>query len=277
MPISRRLFLFAAVAWALAAPAAAQVVHVYKARHRTAEELLPLAETAMGAEGRAVADRRTNSLVLTGSREAVQSALSLFAALDVRARTVVLHYEARRTADLASQGARVAWSVDAGSLRVGNVAWPQGGSRVAVHLDESAGQRAGTLAGQLRILDGESGRIATGTRVPVTTRRVQPGRYGPVVRETSQYVSAESGFEARPRVLNDGRVELALVPFDASLRRDGTIAASGAATRLVLEPGRTVAVGGLLRDARDEQGGGPLSGERRSADESLLLISAEVE
>ena len=66
------------------------MVHVYEVRHRVAEELLPLAETAMAGEGRVAVDRRTNALVLSGSRQAVASALSLLGALDVRARTVVL-------------------------------------------------------------------------------------------------------------------------------------------------------------------------------------------
>jgi type II secretory pathway component GspD/PulD (secretin) len=86
----RRLALLACAAIWLALPAGAQVVHVYEVRHRVAEELLPLAETAMAGEGRVAVDRRTNALVLSGSRQAVASALSLLGALDVRARTVVL-------------------------------------------------------------------------------------------------------------------------------------------------------------------------------------------
>lgn len=278
MSALRSLAVFLALALWLALPAGAQVVHVYKVKHRTAEELLPLAETVLAGEGRVIADRRTNSLVLSGSREGVGSALALFAALDVRARSVVLRYESRGAGDLASQGARVTWSVDAGGVRIGNVAWPGEGTRVAVGLDDSAARQAGTLSGQLRVLDGQTGRIATGESRPITTRRVEPGRFGPVVQESTQYVSADSGFEARPRVLHDGRVELALRPFDASLRPDGVIATSGAETVLVLEPGKTVAVGGILRDASAQRtstlSGG---GSSRGADESLLLITALVE
>lgn len=278
MSALRSAALLGVLALSLALPAAAQVVHVYKAKHRTAEELLPLAETALSGEGRVVADPRTNSLVLSGSREGIQSALALFAALDVRAHSVVLRYESRGAGDLASQGARVTWSVDAGGVRIGNVAWPGEGTRVAVGLDDRAVQQTGTLSGQLRVLDGQTGRIATGESRPVPTRRVERGRFGPVVAESTHYVSADSGFEARPRVLNDGRVELSLRPFDASHRPDGSLATSGAETVLVLEPGRTVAVGGILRGA-SAQGTSTLSGggASQSADDSLLLITAEVE
>jgi type II secretory pathway component HofQ len=114
--------------------------------------------------------------------------------------------------------------------------------------------------------------------VPVTTRRVQPGPAGPSWTESTSYVAADSGFEASPRILGDGRIELSLRPFDASVARDGSISHSGAQTRIVLESGRTVAIGGILRDAQSDQRSA-LSGARssRGRDESLLLVTAEIQ
>jgi len=275
----RRLALVAVGALWLALPAAAQVVRVYEVRHRVAEELLPLAETAMAGEGRVAVDRRTNALVLSGSRKAVASALELLAALDVRARTVVLHYESRRARDLASSGVRVAWRVGAGGVRVGNVRWPGADpASVAVEVEAARARRAATLAGQLRVLDGQTGRIATGVSVPVTQRgrlESRPTRSEP---QSTQLVSAESGFEASPRVLRDGRIELTLRPFDAAVRPDGVITHSSADTVLVLEPGKTLAIGGLLREDRAERSSALSgSGAGDAADESLLLVTAEIE
>ena len=273
--MQRRLALLVCVVLWLALPAGAQVLHVYEVRHRTAEELLPLAETAMAGEGRVAADRRTNALVLSGSRQAVASALELLAALDVRARTVLVRYESRRAQDLASSGARVKWHVDGGAVRVGNVVWPGGApASVAIEVDDAHAQRAEKLAGELRILDGQSGRIATGASVPVTFRRIgQGGR----VHESTQLVSAESGFEVSPRVLRDGRIELALRPFDAAVRPDGAITHTSADTVLVLAPGKTVAVGGLLREDRTERSGALHGRASDAADERLLLVTAEIE
>jgi type II secretory pathway component HofQ len=276
MQSARRIAGIACLALALALPAAAQVLRTYEVRHRTADELLPLVETAMSGEGRASADRRTNTLVLSGSRQAVESALALLATLDVRTRSVLLRYESRGAQELAARGARVTWSADAGALRIGNVAWP-GGSHASVHVDEGVMHGGGTLAGTLVILDGQTGRIATGASVPVTTRRVQPGPAGPMWTESTSYVAADSGFEASPRILGDGRIELSLRPFDASVGRDGTIAHSSSSTRIVLEPGRTVALGGILRDSQSEQRSA-LSGAGTShSDESLLLVTAEIQ
>ncbi len=271
--------LFVCIALWLALPAGAQVVHVYEVRHRIAEELLPLAETAMAGEGRVAADRRTNALVLSGSRKAVATALELLGALDVRAHTIFLRYEARRASDLASAGARVAWRAGVGGLRVGNVRWPGAGpASVAVEVDAVRERRTATLAGQLRILDGQTGRIATGASLPITHRRVERGRHGPVVSESMQLVSAESGFEASPRVLRDGRIELTLRPFDAAVRPDGVITHANADTVLALEPGETLALGGLLREERTQHRSAN-SGVSASdaADESLLLVTAEIE
>ncbi|HXK21303.1 MAG TPA: secretin N-terminal domain-containing protein [Myxococcota bacterium] len=277
MQSARRLAGVACLALALALPAAAQVLRTYEVRHRTADDLLPIVETAMSGDGRASADRRTNTLVLSGSRQAVESALALLATLDVRTRSVLLRYESRGEQELAARGARVLWSTDLGSLRIGNVAWP-GGSRAEVRADEGVTRSSGMLAGTLRILDGQTGHIGTGASVPVTTRRMQPGPAGPMWTKSTSYVSADSGFEASPRILGDGRIELSLRPFDASVARDGTIAHSGASTRIVLEPGRTVALGGILRDAQSEQRSAfSGAGTSRSGDESLLLVTAEIE
>src|SRR5262245_17997874 len=157
---ARRLALLAIAALGLAVPAAAQVVRVYEVRHRIAEELAPIVATALAGEGRVVADRRTNQLVLSGSPRAVSSALELLAALDVRARMVHLRYEARRTGDLASAGASVRWRAGAGGLRIGDVSWPSAAAALAVGVEGASERRASTLSGELHILDGQSGRIA---------------------------------------------------------------------------------------------------------------------
>jgi type II secretory pathway component GspD/PulD (secretin) len=264
----RRLALLVIAALWLAAPAAAQVVRIYEVRHRTAEELAPLVETALAGEGRVAADRRTNVLVLKGAPGAVESALGLLAALDVRARTVRLRYESRRSDDLASAGATVRWRAGAGALQIGDVAFAAG---------SDAARGESTLAGELRILDGQSGRIATGASAPITARRVSRNRRGTVIEESTQYETAESGFEASPRVLRDGRVELALRPFSASLRPDGAIDRASAETRLVLSPGATIALGGIVREETAQHGGLSGAGASGAAEQSLLLVTVYVE
>jgi type II secretory pathway component GspD/PulD (secretin) len=270
----RRRWLAALVL--LFAAAASADVRVYPVKHRTAEELAPLVSSAVGADTRVVADRRTNALVLSGSARDVASALALLGTLDVRARTVLLRYEARSANELASAGVGVSWRAG-GALRIGDVRWPSGAAALAVDAETQASRSSGTTAGQLRIVEGGSGRIAAGTSLPITMRRVQRGSITEVVEEETRYVTAESGFEATPRVLGDGRVELALRPFDESLHSNGAIDHTGADTVLVLAPGSTVALGGIVRDESAQRGALSGAGASRASQESLLLVTVEVE
>jgi type II secretory pathway component HofQ len=276
--VLHRLTSIALLCLLLAASAAAQVTHVYQTKHRDPEELAPLVESVLGPESRVIADRRTNLLVLSGSRQGVATALALLERLDVKPRSVLIRYESRGAHDLTAQGAEVRWSAGSGGVRIGNVRWPGERSGVAVRVGERSARGTSTLAGELRILEGRSGRISTGTSMPVPLRRVTETPHRRRVEQGTQYVTAESGFEARPRILGDGRIELTLRPFDASIRADGSVAGTGAETIVMLDPGKSVAVGGILREA-SERSRSALSGGGTSAgtDETLLLVTAEVE
>jgi len=255
----------------LATAAAAPQAEVYRAQHRTAEELLPYAEAALGDEGRAVVDPHSNALVLLSERpELLRSALALLAAQDRALRTVVLEYASRRASELEAAGLRVDWSVASGALRIGNLAMVGAGSALRVAPHAEASRTGATLGGSVRILEGYAGRIATGASTPLTS--LHPG--GAV----TTYVPADSGLEARARVLGDGRVHLELRPFEARLQADGRIETSEAATTLVVEPGRTVVIGGS-QGSETAAGHAALSQSRReqARDERLLTITVRVE
>ena len=79
-------------------------------------------------------------------------------------------------------------------------------------------------------------------------------------------------------MLGDGRIELTLRPFDANVRADGSVAGTSAETIVMLDPGRSVAIGGILRES-SEQSRSALSGgsDSGAAEETLLLVTADVE
>jgi len=257
---------------------AADVVRIYKVQHRTAEELLPLVQTAMAREGSVEADGGSNTLVLAGSSEAVAAALLLLSKVDRPERSVVLRYQSRRLRELEGQGIHVDWSGALGQVRVGSLGFPGDGSGVGIHAAGNAGARESDLAGEVRILEGRSASIMTGQSVPVTTRRVQAGASGPTVTRSTMFVSAESGFEAQPRILGDGRIQVELRPIDAHLRAGARVAYSTSATTVVLEPGKTVALGGLSQDADARSSNlAAGTGSSQREDETLLLLTATVE
>jgi hypothetical protein len=191
---------------------------------------------------------------------------------------VVVHYESRRLADLEAAGIHVDWQVASGSVRVGNVVLPRVDTVVAVQPEAAREREAGGLRGTLRVLEGETGRIASGVEVPVTRLHRTPY----ALHETTSFVSADSGFEVTPRVQGDGRVRLALAPFDArlgpGLGAGPSVARSSAETVVNLAPGETVAVGGLTRESIASDRDLFTGAARESArEESVLLVRVEVD
>jgi type II secretory pathway component HofQ len=266
----RLVCLGLACALFVSAAAAERAVRVYRPESRVAAELLGPAQAALGSEGSATSDPGTNALVLVGEREAVEAALALLAELDRPARTVVLHYGSERLSELEARGVRVAWSVSAGSFRVGNVKGKPGVDAIAIRPFGVRSEQSGRLAGLVRVQEGRSARIETGTTLPIV-HEVSPWESHVVT------VSASSGFEATPRIQADGRVHVALQPFEGTLRRDGAIHGGGAATELTLLPGETVVIGGLGgSEERRTRGLGGAADEARQED-WVLLLRAEVE
>ncbi len=242
---------------------------VYKSRYRTAEELLPIAEAALGGEGKVVVDAGTNSLVMLGPAPVLARARAILEQTDTKLHSVLIRYEERRAADLDEAGVAVRWSTDLGPVRIGNVVPRDGGSGAVVGAASAKSDVRGERSGTLRVLEGHSGRIETGTRIPYETGL---GR-----SRSTAFVDATSGFEVRPRVLGDGRVRLALRPFGAQPAADGTIAYSGADTVLEVRPGETVAVGGVGGSIDMRRQGSRGAGTRRGSDERVLLITVRTD
>lgn len=244
--------------------------HVYRVQHRSAEELLPLAETVMAGQGSAVIDAATNSIVLIGPSGAVAETMTLLAKQDRRLRTIVIHHEERTTRELTSEGVTVDFSVGTGALRIGNLRFPD--DATGVDVEAHAGQRESRreLASTMRVIEGQRTRITTGTSVPFAV-----GRRG---ERHTEWLSAESGVDATARVLGDGRVEVDLAAFSARFRRGGSIAHGDSQSLVTLEPGTTVAVGGIAeegeRGERDVLSG---AAHEREREERVLLLRVELE
>lgn len=271
MTIGRSIVSGLALALALAGAAwAERSVHVYRPQSRSAAELVAPAQAALGDQGSAALDAGTNALVLIGEPRAVDAALGLLAELDRPSQTVVLHYESQRLDDLEARGVRVAWSVGAGSVRIGNVLAPPGVDLIAIRPFALRAERSSRLAGVLRVQDGQSGRIETGTAVPIV-QRVSP------FESQVGYLSAASGFEATARVQGDGRVRVALQPFEGAIGRGGTIHASGAATEVTVKPGETVAIGGMTQPSEQRTRGLDGASSEQRYEDWVLLLRAEVE
>ncbi len=255
-----------------ASPAAAQrSVEVYKVKYRVADELLPIVQAVMAESGSATLDRGTNSLVLVGDPGAVSDALELLALQDRRLRTVVLRFDTKRVLDLEAQGFVVRWKAEAGDFRIGNVLRPPGsGSSVDLRANESLLRLSESFTGTLRVTEGTTARIETGTSIPYSTT----GPYG----TNTEFVTAATGFEASTRILADGRVQVDLAAFDGRPLEGGMIQSTSSSTLVIVVPGETLAVGGLDRSGAVRRSS-RLSGTaaETSRDDTVLLLRADVE
>ena len=257
------------IVFALATGARAErAVEVIRPAHRLAEELVPIAQAALGQHGTATVDRATNSLVLVGSREAVDRAKSLVKAQDQPRRSVTLYWSTRDQAELAAAGIRVDWNVGGGSVRVGSVRFPENRMEVSAEILRTGRERR--LESSLRILDGETGRIGAGNTVPVTVR----DGYGGV---STRFVTGEQGFEATPRILGNGKVRVEILPIDARVDAAGNVAFARSSTIVELQPGETTALGGIgERHDAGQRGSRILSTNRRS-EERVFLLRVELD
>ncbi len=229
-----------------------------------ASELLPYAELSMGNEGKAQLDTNRNAILLVGDDASIARTLSLLKAQDTAARTIQLLYEHISREELREHDLNIQWRGNYGHIILGEGRpVPQEG--LYVRLRER--QRSGTdrFQGQLMILEGQSGRIATGRSVPIQTRSKKHGTH-------TEFVEAESGFEATPTVLGSGKIRLELRPFRAEVQPDGKIAFTEASTIIVLSPEESIVLGGTGQQT-DETGTYGLS-DRQHSDDQLLMITA---
>jgi hypothetical protein len=86
-----------------------------------------------------------------------------------------------------------------------------------------------------------------------------------------------SGFEARPQLQGDGRVRVALQPFEGALERGGAIRSSGAATEVTVQPGETIAIGGITQEREQRSRGLGGAANEKGYEDWVLLLRAELE
>ncbi len=245
-----------------------RAMKVYRVEHRAAADLVASVEVALGEEGSAALDAGTNSIVLSGSPAALERALAVLQTQDRERRTVLVTAELMTLSGLDAAGYRIEWEAGQGRLRIGSreldepLREPRAGRRLQ-------SRRNKELRSALRILEGDVGRIRFSNSVPVRSR----GLVG-----TTVFIGADAGLLARPLVLGDDRVQLALESFEGRVDLAGVRESFDAETTVVLEPGETVVVGAQDRRgaARRERVFATTTG-RTSRDEVVVLLRAEVD
>jgi type II secretory pathway component GspD/PulD (secretin) len=223
--------------------------HIYEPRSRTAEELAPLVAPMLGPDGGAVPDPHGGSLILEGDPAAIADALAALQTLDQAPHQYRIESETRSRAALEAASARVGFA-DHGPLRVARVS-------------------AGALASDRTRSFGASVVVMEGRTAEVWSGRELPLHFG---TETA-LVPVQSGFRVKPRTLGSGEIELEITPVVAEQGRQGEIHELGAATRVRVKPGESIALAGVDESAESRGASFPPgAGAASRADDSAIVV-----
>ena len=248
-------------------------MHSYVPKHRTVEELQPIAISLIGANGSVSVDHGRNALVLVGEAEVVARLLQVLRERDTPPRTIALDYGFISLRELRRRGPELHWSRASSEYRVGvlNTTDPASSSRWQAHWHRDDEPSRGTI----RLQEGSTARLSAIEAKPLYSvffggrrRAFGAGFEGLLVGRT--------GIDVEARILGSGHVALRLQLREAAtderseFDRPSEIVGTGAQTMLQLVPGKTsvVAAHGPMTE--------PVSSyqsrhDRRESDRALLI------
>lgn len=248
-----------------------QTIATYRVRHRPADDLVLVAEAALGNAGSVTLDARTATLILNGPEEAIDRALALLKHMDRPLRDVVVTHEIRELAELEGLSVDIQWQVGTGRLRIGTLPLPIDGVRIALAA-ETESRKARSRA-VLRLLEGGTGSIVTGDMLPFAYQPY-PGA------QDVAFVAAETGFETTVSITGasgDEKVHLDIRPFSGRFEGGGELRYTTAATSVTVSPGETVVIGEASCDGSSRSADFHGAATSRAHEERVLLVSAVIE
>lgn len=248
---------------------------VISVNFRDASEVLPMVETLLSPQGRASADVRTNSIVVSDDSVSVKKIRDFLAHIDKPVEQVTIRFRFQqaggsRNRDISASG-KVSgdnWSVSVG----------RGSKKEGVHV--RAQDRRGSVAQSsesfVRVLSGDVAYIRVGTEIPYTERwGYLCGRYARS-RKRVDFQTMETGMEVRPAVTKE-RVHIEITPR-VSYREPGekgVIRLSEASTRVCVSKGQWITIRG--HGKRSNEVIREILSRRSAEDQTTMSLSLMVE
>lgn len=246
--MSPRIFLLSvAVSICLPLQAATEVIQL---DNRMAEDVIPVAESVLGGQGRVTA---YGSQLIVNAPDALISELrQVIDQLDVEPKRLLISVDTQDSASSSAGG----YQVD-GSVRSGDVEFETGrgavGGRDRVRIiRRSTNSRNGGVQ-QVQASEGYPALIQVGQSVPLTTQGTDG--YGQIYQQT-QYRDVLRGFYATATVHGD-RVQVTISSTRDRLAqgRGGVVEVQNADTRVSGRIGEWITIGGVDESASSEQQG----------------------
>ncbi|MDL0440374.1 secretin N-terminal domain-containing protein [Stutzerimonas frequens] len=223
---------------------------VIQLTNRMAEDVLPVAESVLGGQGRVTA--YGNQLIVNAPDSLIRELRQVVDQLDVAPRRLLISVDTQDSASSTTGGYRVDGSVRAGDVEFETGRGEIGGRDQVRIIRRSTNSRDGGIQ-QIQASEGYPALIQVGQSVPLTTQGIDG--YGQIYQQT-QYRDVLRGFYATATVHGD-RVQISISSSRDRLAqgRSGVVEVQNADTRVSGRVGEWITVGGVDESASSDQRG----------------------
>jgi len=248
---------------------------IIRLKYRVATEVLPVVENTLSPEGKATADPRTNSLVVTDDEESLRQVRTFLADFDRPGKQVKISVRfdevdsiQGRSVSAEGRASGKHWSVTTGGKKEDGVDF---------RLEDRNRRQKGTSEYSIITMSGSAAYILAGKEIPYRQRWTYLSRrYGGYV-DTVVLRRIETGMEVTPLIVgNHAQIEITpRISHEGREGRRGVVRFTKASTVLSAPLGRWVTIGGT--DQRSNEVIREILKSGGSNRDSSLIISLKVE
>ncbi|MBE7377039.1 secretin N-terminal domain-containing protein [Pseudomonas lopnurensis] len=244
---SRTLLLAITLGVCLPLHAATEVISL---NHRMAEDVLAVAESVVGDQGRVTA--YGNQLIVNAPDSLIAELRQVLDQLDTEPKRLLISVDTQDSASGSSSGYRVDGSARAGDVEFGVGRGETGGRDQVRIIRRSTSSRDGGIQ-QIQANEGYPALIQVGQSVPLITQGTDG--YGQIYQQT-QYRDVMRGFYATATVHGD-RVQITISSTRDRLDRNrpGVVEIQSADTRVSGRVGEWISLGGIDESASSQHSG----------------------
>jgi Bacterial type II and III secretion system protein/Bacterial type II/III secretion system short domain len=240
-------------------------------QHRFANDLLPIIEPMVGADGTATG--MNNQLILRASPERMREIEATVEMLDAARVNRKITVNSNNNIQTQRDRVEATSKVKAGKVTVGNdrSAQPNSGN---IDIERNSSNTQQSSSQFLNVLDGERAFIRVGQIIPFTQEWLTITRRYVQIERTTDWQEITTGFAVRPRTIGN-QVELEITPRIAKLNSQGYIDFEELTTTIHTQLGNWVDIGGTMQQHDDVSR--KILGYQNSASQQKSSLSIKVD
>ena len=243
------------------AMASAQQLEVLDLHYRTAAEVIPVLQPLVEPGGALTG--QDYKLFVRVSRANLAQLRQALASIDLQPRSLLVSVRNATRQEIEREQAAIAAEVG------------QGRGSVAVLATQSGSTRQGEGIASVRVLEGGSASIATGSSVPIVTSFVARGGRRPVTGGSLGYQQLSSGYLVTPR-LNGDRVTLQIDQQAQEAGNRGGIATQSLSTQADGSVGAWIELGGIAESSTSRSSGLTGRSMQTQSDDRSIWVKVEL-